>query len=118
MSQTRELDFAEAIREAIRQEMTRDKTVFVLGEDVGKYGGIFGCTKGLQEEFGESRVLDTPISETAIVGAAIGAAITGMRPIAEIEFMDFIGCAMDQVFNQIKQKIIGRTDSQNLENCR
>jgi len=101
MSQSRELDFAEAIREAIRQEMARDETVFVLGEDVGKFGGIFGCTKGLQEEFGESRVLDTPISETAIVGAAIGAAITGMRPIAEIEFMDFIGCAMDQVFNQM-----------------
>ena len=89
MSQSRELDFAEAIREAIRQEMARDNTVFVLGEDVGKFGGIFGCTKGLQEEFGESRVLDTPISETAIVGAAIGAAITGMHPIAEVEFMDF-----------------------------
>jgi len=101
MSETRELDFAEAIREAIRQEMARDQTVFVLGEDVGKFGGIFGCTKGLQEEFGESRVRDTPISEAAIVGTAVGAAITGMHPIAEIEFMDFIGCAMDQVFNQM-----------------
>jgi pyruvate dehydrogenase E1 component beta subunit len=101
MSQTRQLDFAEAIREAIRQEMTRDKTVFVIGEDVGKFGGIFGCTKGLQEEFGEERVRDTPISETAIIGCAVGAAITGMHPIAELEFMDFIGCGMDQVFNQM-----------------
>lgn len=101
MSENRQLDFAEAIREAIRQEMMRDKTVFVLGEDVGKFGGIFGCTKGLQEEFGEERIRDTPISETAIVGAAVGAAVTGMHPIAELEFMDFIGCAMDQVFNQM-----------------
>ena len=101
MSETRELDFAEAIREAIRQEMLRDKTVIVLGEDVGKFGGLFGCTKGLQAEFGEERVRDTPISEAAIVGAALGAAVTGMHPIAELEFMDFIGCAMDQVFNQM-----------------
>jgi len=101
MSQTRQLDFAEAIREAIRQEMTRDKTVFVIGEDVGKFGGIFGCTKGLQEEFGEERIRDTPISETAIIGSAVGAAVTGMHPIAELEFMDFIGCGMDQVFNQM-----------------
>jgi len=101
MSESRQLDFAEAIREAIRQEMKRDKTVFVLGEDVGKFGGIFGCTKGLQEEFGEERIRDTPISETAIIGAAVGAAVTGMHPIAELEFMDFIGCGMDQVFNQM-----------------
>jgi pyruvate/2-oxoglutarate/acetoin dehydrogenase E1 component len=101
VGETRELDFAEAIREAIQQEMLRDKTVFVLGEDVGKFGGLFGCTKGLQAEFGEERSRDTPISESAIVGAAIGAAITGMRPIGEIEFMDFIGCSMDQVFNQM-----------------
>jgi pyruvate dehydrogenase E1 component beta subunit len=101
MSQTRQLDFAEAIREAIRQEMTRDKTIFVIGEDVGKFGGIFGCTKGLQEEFGEDRIRDTPISEAAIIGSAVGAAITGMHPIAELEFMDFIGCGMDQVFNQM-----------------
>jgi pyruvate dehydrogenase E1 component beta subunit len=101
MSENRQLDFAEAIREAIRQEMVRDKTVFVLGEDVGKFGGIFGCTKGLLEEFGEERIRDTPISETAIIGAAVGAAVTGMHPIAELEFMDFIGCGMDQVFNQM-----------------
>lgn len=101
MGENRELDFAEAIREAIRQEMLRDKAILVLGEDVGKFGGIFGCTKGLQEEFGEERVRDTPISESAIVGAAIGAAITGMHPIAELEFMDFVGCGMDQIFNQM-----------------
>jgi pyruvate/2-oxoglutarate/acetoin dehydrogenase E1 component len=101
LSETRELDFAEAIREAMRQGMLRDKTVIILGEDVGKFGGIFGCTKGLQAEFGEERVRDTPISETAIVGASVGAAVTGMHPIAELEFMDFIGCAMDQVFNQM-----------------
>jgi len=101
VSETRELDFAEAIREAIRQEMLRDEKVILLGEDVGKYGGIFGCTKGLQAEFGEERVRDTPISETAIVGASVGAAVTGMHPIAELEFMDFIGCSMDQVFNQM-----------------
>lgn len=95
------MDFADAIREALWQEMARDETVIVLGEDVGLFGGLFGCTKGLQEEFGKERVRDTPISEAAIIGAAIGAAMTGMRPVAEIEFMDFIGCAMDQIFNQL-----------------
>lgn len=94
------LDFAEALREALRQEMRRDETIIVFGEDVGLMGGVFGCTKGLQEEFGD-RVRDTPISEAAIVGAAVGAALTGMRPVAEIEFMDFVGCCMDQLFNQL-----------------
>lgn len=97
----RELDFAEAIREAIEEEMRRDSSVFVFGEDVGRYGGLFGCTKGLQEKFGEERVRDTPISEAAIIGVAVGAALTGMRPIAEIEFIDFIGCCMDQICNQL-----------------
>jgi len=97
----RQLDFAEAIREALRNEMLRDKSIVVFGEDVGKFGGLFGCTKGLQKEFGEERVRDTPISEAAIIGAAVGAALTGLRPVAEIEFMDFIGCAMDQLFNQM-----------------
>jgi pyruvate dehydrogenase E1 component beta subunit len=101
MSETRELDFAEAIREAIRQEMIRDKSLILMGEDVGKFGGIFGCTKGLQAEFGEERIRDTPISETAILGASIGAAVTGLHCIAELEFMDFIGCPMDQIFNQM-----------------
>ena len=99
----RELDLAAAVNEALRQEMIRDETVIVFGEDVGVYGGVFGCTKGLQEEFGEKRVRDTPISEGAIIGAAIGAALGGLRPVAEIEFMDFIGCggAMDQICNQL-----------------
>jgi len=101
MTGERELDFAAAIREALRQEMSRDKSIIVFGEDVGLFGGIFGCTKGLQDEFGEDRVRDTPISEAAIIGAAIGAALTGIRPVAEIEFFDFIGCAMDQVVNQL-----------------
>ncbi|MEM2211405.1 MAG: alpha-ketoacid dehydrogenase subunit beta [Nitrososphaerales archaeon] len=97
----RELDFAEAVREAIKQEMQRDSRIIIFGEDVGYFGGLFGCTKGLQQEFGEERVRDTPISEAAIIGTAIGAALTGLRPIAEIEFIDFIGCGMDQVFNQL-----------------
>jgi pyruvate dehydrogenase E1 component beta subunit len=97
----RELDFAGAVNEALRQVMARDETVIVLGEDVGVYGGIFGCTKGLLEEFGEKRVKDTPISESAILGAAIGAALGGLRPVVEIMFIDFIGLAMDQIFNQL-----------------
>jgi len=96
----RELTYAEAIREALRQEMRRDERVFLLGEDLGVYGGAFGVTYGLFEEFGEERVRDTPISEAAIAGAAIGAALTGMRPVAEIMFMDFITIAMEQLVNQ------------------
>ena len=75
--EARELDFAQAINEALRQEMLRDETIIVLGEDVGVFGGVFGCTKGLLQEFGEERVRDTPISESAIIGTAIGAAISG-----------------------------------------
>jgi len=96
----RELTYAEAIREALRQEMRRDQQGFLLGEDLGGYGGAFGVTYGLLEEFGEERVRDTPISEAAIAGAAIGAALTGMRPVAEIMFMDFITIAMEQLVNQ------------------
>jgi 2-oxoisovalerate dehydrogenase E1 component beta subunit len=92
--------FFEAIRSAIQEEMQSDKSVFVLGEDVGKYGGAFTVTKGLYDEFGDARVRDTPISESAIVGYAIGAALTGMRPIAEMQFMDFISCGFDQIVNQ------------------
>ena len=101
--EVRELDFAQAINEALRQEMLRDESIIVLGEDVGVFGGIFGCTKGLQEEFGEERVRDTPISEAAIIGAAIGASLSGIRPIAEVMMIDFIACggAMDQIFNQL-----------------
>lgn len=90
-----------AMAEAISQEMERDPNVFVLGEDIGKYGGIFGSTQGLIEKFGPERVLDTPISETAFIGAAIGAAAEGMRPIAELMFVDFFGVCMDQIYNHM-----------------
>jgi len=96
----RQLSYIEAIREALSEEMRRDPKVFVLGEDVGPYGGAFGATQGLAEEFGEMRCLDTPISESAIVGVAIGAAMRGYRPVAEMQFADFIACAFDQIVNQ------------------
>src|SRR3989442_13732107 len=96
----REISYLEAIREALVEEMRRDPKVFVLGEDVGPYGGAFGATQGLYDEFGESRVVDTPISESAIVGISIGAAMRGYRPVAEMQFADFISCAFDQIVNQ------------------
>lgn len=96
----REITYAEAIREALRQEMQRDPNVFLMGEDIGIYGGAFGVTLGLLEEFGFERVRDTPISEGVIAGAAAGAALTGMRPVAEIMFMDFTTLAMEQLVNQ------------------
>ena len=99
---TRTLTYAEALNEALREEMRRDPTVFVMGEDVAVWGGggIFGVTKGLVEEFGEGRVRDTPISEEIIAAAAIGAAATGTRPVAEIMYVDFIGLAMEPIVNQ------------------
>ena len=98
----RQITYRDALREALREEMLRDKTVFVLGEDVGRYWkGAFKVTKGLAEEFGDERVRDTPISESAIIGVAAGAAITGMRPIAEIMFGDFIAIVMDQLVNNV-----------------
>jgi 2-oxoisovalerate dehydrogenase E1 component beta subunit len=96
----RELTYLEAIREALAEEMRRDPKVFVLGEDVGPYGGAFGVTQGLAEEFGDMRVIDTPISESLIVGASIGASLRGYRPVAEMQFADFISCAFDQIANQ------------------
>ena len=99
----REITYAEAIREALRQEMRRDERVFLLGEDIGIYGGAFGVTYGLLEEFGEERVRDTPISEQAILGAAMGAAMTGLRPVAEIMFSDFFAVCWDIVANEIEQ---------------
>jgi 2-oxoisovalerate dehydrogenase E1 component beta subunit len=96
----RELTYLEAIRDALAEEMRRDPKVFVLGEDVGPYGGAFGVTQGLYDEFGEMRVVDTPISESAIVGISIGAALRGYRPVAEMQFADFISCAFDQLVNQ------------------
>ena len=96
----REITYLEAIREALRQEMQRDERVFIIGEDVGVYGGAFGVTLGLVEEFGEERVIDTPISEYGIAGAITGAALVGMRPVGEIMFMDFTTFAMEQLVNQ------------------
>jgi len=97
----RKITYKEALREALREEMHRDPTVFLLGEDIGGYWeGAFKVTKGLAEEFGDERVRDTPISESAIIGAAVGAAITGMRPVAEIMFGDLTSLAMDQIANQ------------------
>ena len=93
----------EAIAEAIAQEMERDERVFAMGEDVGAYGGIFGATAGLWKKFGDERVRDTPISEMGFVGAAVGAALEGMRPIVEVMFIDFIGACMDQVLNHMSK---------------
>ena len=91
--------YVEAIRQGIWEEMETDDRVFILGEDVGVYGGAFKVTEGMLDRFGEMRVIDTPIAESAIVGAAIGAALMGMRPIAEMQFIDFISCAFDQITN-------------------
>jgi pyruvate dehydrogenase E1 component beta subunit len=97
----REVTIRDALREALREEMQKDESVFLLGEDIGRYwGGAFGVTKGLAEEFGDERVRDAPISENAIVGVAVGAAITGMRPVAEIMFGDLTALAVDQICNQ------------------
>jgi pyruvate dehydrogenase E1 component beta subunit len=95
------MTYRDALREALREEMRRDPSVFLLGEDIGRYwGGAFKVTDGLAEEFGDERVRDTPISESAIIGTAVGAAITGMRPVAEIMFGDLTALAMDQIANQ------------------
>jgi acetoin:2,6-dichlorophenolindophenol oxidoreductase subunit beta len=96
----RTITYAESIREAIAEEMERDEQVFVIGEDVGESGGVFGVTKGLAARFGAERVLDTPISEEAIVGAAVGASLIGGRPVVEIMFSDFATLAMDMIVNQ------------------
>ena len=97
----RELTYAQAINEALIQNLERDERVFLMGEDIGKYGGIFQVTAGLLDKFGPARVIDTPISEAGFVGAAIGAAMTGMRPVVEIMFIDFTTCAMDMIVNQM-----------------
>ena len=96
----REISYLEAVREAMSQEMRGNQDVFILGEDIGVYGGAFGVTRGMIEEFGPERVRNTPISEAAIAGGAVGAALTGMRPILELQFSDFITIAMDQLVNQ------------------
>src|SRR3954465_3346727 len=96
-----QLTYLEAIRQGIWEEMEKDPTVFCLGEDIGIYGGAFKVTDGFIDRFGPERVIDTPIAESAIVGAAFGAALTGMRPVAEFQFMDFIGCAFNQISNMV-----------------
>lgn len=94
-----EITYLEAIRQALWEEMDRDERVFMLGQDIGAYGGAFKVTKGFIDKFGPERVIDTPLSESAIVGAAIGAALMGMRPVVEMQFADFIACAFDQIVN-------------------
>lgn len=95
------MTYREAVRLALQEEMTRDDRVFIIGEDVGAFGGAMAVTKGIYEQFGPTRIIDTPISESAIIGAALGAALTGLRPVAEIMFIDFVGVCMDQIFNQV-----------------
>ena len=94
-----QITYLEAIRQGIMEEMERDPDVFCLGEDIGIYGGAFKITAGMLERFGERRIVDTPISESAIVGAAIGASFAGLRPVAEMQFADFISCGFDQIVN-------------------
>lgn len=96
----KKMNYIEAITEAMREEMRRDPRIFLFGEDIGWYGGVFKATKGLFQEFGEMRVLDSPLSESLIAGACLGAALVGMRPIPEIQFSDFITCAFDQIIQQ------------------
>jgi acetoin:2,6-dichlorophenolindophenol oxidoreductase subunit beta len=97
---SRELTYAESVRETLANLLEADERVFLMGEDIGVYGGAFGVTTGLFERFGRERVRDTPISEIAIVGAGVGAALCGMRPVVELQFSDFVTCAMDQIVNQ------------------
>ncbi len=97
----REMSYSEAIREALVEEMRRDPSVFLMGEDVGTFGGVWGVSAGMLQEFGEERVRDTPISEIAIIGTGLGAAMMGMRPVVEIMFGDFLMCAGDQIANQV-----------------
>ena len=96
----REITYVEALREALHQKMEQDKSVFLIGEDIGVYGGAFGVTAGLMEAFGPKRVIDTPISEAGIAGACVGSALTGMRPVGEIQFSDFVVIAMEQIVMQ------------------
>jgi pyruvate/2-oxoglutarate/acetoin dehydrogenase E1 component len=96
----REMTYAEAVRETLADLLDTDERVFLMGEDIGVYGGAFGVTTGLLERFGRERVRDTPISEIAIVGAGVGAAMCGLRPVVELQFSDFVTCAMDQIVNQ------------------
>lgn len=100
MSTNRVITYAEALNEALREEMSSDSNVLLLGEDIGSYGGVFKITKGLYDQFGKNRVIDTPISESGFSGAAIGAAMAGLKPVVEIMWIDFTFVAMDQIMNQ------------------
>ena len=100
MPETRELSIREAIREALAEELARDPAVFLMGEDIGRAGGVFMVTAELQQEFGAGRVMDTPISEAGVAGLGVGAAMTGMRPVVEIMFSDFLTLALEQIANQ------------------
>jgi pyruvate/2-oxoglutarate/acetoin dehydrogenase E1 component len=93
--------YARAIKDVIAEEMRKDENIFIMGEDVAEQGGIFGCTRGLVEEFGKKRVRNTPISEAGFIGAGLGAACAGMRPIVELMYMDFTFVSMDQILNQV-----------------
>jgi pyruvate/2-oxoglutarate/acetoin dehydrogenase E1 component len=111
VEEVREITYREALNEALQEEMDRDPTVFLMGEDIGIYGGAYGVTRGLYEKYGPERVRDTAISEAAIVGAGVGAALTGMRPVVEIQYVDFMTLAMDQTCNQaakIRYKVGGK----------
>ncbi|MFT4957931.1 MAG: pyruvate/2-oxoglutarate/acetoin dehydrogenase E1 component, partial [Halobacteriales archaeon] len=101
MSETETMTVREAVREALREEMARDESVVVYGEDVGEFGGVNAVTGDLMQQYGEDRVVDTPISEAGFIGAAVGAAASGMRPVPEIMFVDFIGVPMEQIHNQL-----------------
>lgn len=100
MSEMRRITYRDALREAICEEMRRDESVFLMGEDIGVYGGAFGVSMGMLEEFGPERIRETPISEAAFVGAGVGSAITGMRPVVELMFSDFMAVCYDQIINQ------------------
>jgi pyruvate/2-oxoglutarate/acetoin dehydrogenase E1 component len=97
----KEMSYRDALREALFEEMQGDEKVFIIGEEVGRYGGAYGVTRGLFQEFGARRVVDSPISEAGIVGLGVGAAITGLRPVVELMYVDFVGLAMDQIANQM-----------------
>ncbi|MCX5731523.1 MAG: alpha-ketoacid dehydrogenase subunit beta, partial [Deltaproteobacteria bacterium] len=95
------MNIIQAVNDALRLEMRRDPGVVILGEDVGKFGGVFRASQGLQEEFGKDRVIDTPLAESAVIGTALGMALYGLRPVPEIQFADFIFPAMDQILNEV-----------------
>src|SRR5664279_1092951 len=97
----REITYRQALNEALSEEMERDQSVFLMGEDIAVYGGAYGVTLNLMQKFGEKRVRDTAISEAAIIGAGLGAAITGMRPVVEIMYIDFMGICLEQIGNQV-----------------